>query len=165
MMTDYAHILGQMPLCEDGDTFTECNFARLVPGTEIGLNAKGEPCAKLMFIRCNLLNCIPPDDATVIDCNTAQVSYCSHLSPELVAAGLPVCKADCKHITSQTPIWQPATKEEFTSAKTANPLDAKMRVTTVTNAVGLVTQTVEKLAVPREHTYLGRWNAGKVETL
>jgi len=31
--------------------------------------------------------------------------------------------------------------------------------------VGLVTQTVEKLAVPREHTYLGRWNAGKVEIL
>ena len=164
-MTDYAHILGQMPLCEDGDTFTECNFARLVPGVKIGLNAKGDPCAKLTFTRCNLFNCIPPDDATVIDCNTAQVSYCSHLAPELVAAGLPVCKADCEHVTSQTPVWQPATKEEFTSAKIANPLDAKMRVTTVTNAVGLVTQTVEKLAVPREHTYLGRWNAGKVETL
>jgi len=153
---------GGVPVSQDGDEYRECMLAQPNPGTKIGLNEKGEACKGLVYRGCNMLNCIPPDDAKVDEtCLTAQLSRCTHLEPELLKMGVTPCPENCEHIVSQTPQWQPATKEEFTAEKVADSKTAKVRVTTTTDAVGLVTQVIEKLAPVREHKFLGAWREGK----
>ena len=90
------------PELRDGQVVVGENLSQLMPGTPIGQGVKG-----LTFIGCNLTNCIVPDDAKVERCNTTQVSFCSHLHPELVALGLPECGEDCEHVTGVVEVTLP----------------------------------------------------------
>jgi hypothetical protein len=62
---NYSH---KSPECSNGDTFVSCNISQIEPATEI---CSGK--TNLTFRNCNLFNCRVPEDAIVVNCNTAQV--------------------------------------------------------------------------------------------
>ena len=53
----------------EGTTVRDCNFTQRISGTEA---IQGED---LIFIDCNLVNCIVNPKWTVIDCNTSEVDF------------------------------------------------------------------------------------------
>ena len=57
-----------LPKFSDGDVIEECNLAQPAMNTPAGAGAK-----RLVFRRCNLVNCVVPDDATLEDCVNFQV--------------------------------------------------------------------------------------------
>jgi len=95
---------------KDGETIRDRNLSQLVPGTPIFHGVKG-----LRFLRCNLTNCIVPEDAEVVDCNTAQVSFCSHLHPEM--KGLPQCPEKCEHVIGDAPELVEVDEQEYRQAR------------------------------------------------
>lgn len=74
----------------NGDIFVKCNFSRLEP-VEI-LNTFTE----LVFIQCNLINCILTGSASVENCNIVQISRCSNIHPEWNF--LNPCNINCSHV-------------------------------------------------------------------
>ena len=58
----------QDPVCEDDDEFIDCNLSQLKPETEICSGRTG-----LRFLRCNLSNCLLPEDSVTEKCLTVQV--------------------------------------------------------------------------------------------
>lgn len=84
---------------ENGTVFKRENFCQVMPGTEIFKGVTG-----LTFDNCNLINCKVPADAIVKECNTSQISFCSHQHPEFVNKGLPVCVTECSHMVDKTEI-------------------------------------------------------------
>ena len=81
---------------QPGDSFEYCNFSQAVPKTKISDAYTG-----LTFSHCNLVNIDPPADATIIDCNTTQISRCAHLHPNW---GLDAEDEDCPHVTDSDTI-------------------------------------------------------------
>ena len=79
-------------IVRDGDTIERCNCAQHTANTEIFKGVKG-----LWFINCNLLNCTLPPDAIVERGLVIEKTYCSHLHPEMVAAGMAEEPEDCPH--------------------------------------------------------------------
>ena len=77
---------------KDGDRFEYCNFSQIIPNTKIFVGIKN-----LTFYKCNLVNCIPPNDAKAEGCNTAQIERCSHLYPKW---NLSVCSENCSHVVN-----------------------------------------------------------------
>ena len=75
---------------QNGDTFERTNFSQANPNTEILSGITG-----LTFKNCNLVNCTVPPDATIIQCNVAQVSRCYHLHPDW---GLDPEVENCPHV-------------------------------------------------------------------
>jgi len=71
----------RQPKLSDGDELVECNCSQYAPGTPFGAGL-----AKLRFARCNLVNCVLPEDAETIDCNTAQVDLAALDAAEAVQA-------------------------------------------------------------------------------
>jgi hypothetical protein len=95
-MSNYAfNRASKLSGTKDGTAFEGCNFFQCVPGTKILEGVSG-----LVFRDCNLINCSVPKDAIVDGCNVSQVSFCSHLHPEYVQAGLPECQENCAHVVS-----------------------------------------------------------------
>ena len=84
---------------QDGDIIDDTNCAQIVP-TTLPLNYKG-----LTFTNCNLLNVRldPAAGHKIDDCLWIEKSYCSWLHPEMVAAGLPQCDANCQHQSTTDP--------------------------------------------------------------
>lgn len=80
------------PICSKDDSFEDCNIAQQLPKTAICAGISG-----LIFTRCNLTNCIPPNDAAIIECNNRQVSFCKWEVPDF--KGLPDEPIDCPHVT------------------------------------------------------------------
>jgi hypothetical protein len=78
----------------NGDIVEDCNLSQAVPGTQVCENF-----GQLTFRRCNLTNCAVPADSVIEDCNTFQVSKCSHLHPGLLEKGfIEECPAECDHV-------------------------------------------------------------------
>jgi hypothetical protein len=77
---------------QPGDVFERCNFTQLTP-TAIPAEYTG-----LTFIRCNMVNVIPPPDADLIECNNRMVSRCTHLHPQYIEQGLAECPENCSHV-------------------------------------------------------------------
>jgi len=82
---------------QSGDIFEFCNFSQLLPRTEISDSYTG-----LTFRYCNMMNILLPADATIIDCNTAQIDKCSHLHPD---AGLDEEVANCRHVVDTDEVY------------------------------------------------------------
>jgi len=80
----------EQPPLNDGDTAIECNCSQKFAHTAIGAGKTG-----LKFVECNLVNCDVPGDATLIECNNAQIDFCYWLNPEM---GLPVEVENCRHV-------------------------------------------------------------------
>jgi hypothetical protein len=59
---------------EDGDVFVDANLCQDEPGTLIGLKPDGKAARELLFRRCNLVNCVVPQDAKTEGCNEAQIT-------------------------------------------------------------------------------------------
>ena len=80
---------------ENGDTFIGCNLIQVAPHTAICTGIIG-----LTFTGCNLTNCDVPENAIVDNCGGygRHKSRCSHLHPEMVEKGLPVCTENCSHV-------------------------------------------------------------------
>lgn len=128
------------PPCEAGDTFEACNLTQLRPDTEICGGLSG-----LTFRRCNLVNCKPPPDAAIEECNTAQISFCSHLHPEWMDKGLPACAVDCQHRQGATKRWVLIHEPELREIKqTVDPKKPKLRITNTADADGVIDQRFEK---------------------
>lgn len=88
----------EMPVLYSGDVVEQTNFQQLLPGTEIGVGVAG-----ITLRKCNLINCKFPKGTSFQKCQRKQVSYCSHLHPELVSRGLKECRKNCKHVVSSLP--------------------------------------------------------------
>jgi hypothetical protein len=147
---------------EDGDIFEGANLCQAVPATPVGLRRDGTPAKGLLFRRCNLFNCLPPEDAIVEECLTAQVEHCSHLHPELVEHGLPECPDPCPHQVGTLPVWQPTGEETFRDLKADLAKVATARVTKVQDALGVVTeQRFEVLAPLYQDKALAKWRPAK----
>ncbi len=71
-----------------GDTLKGHNFAQESPGTKILIGLTG-----LTFVDCNLVNCSPPSDSVVENCNLVQVSRHTE-----------ACPVDCEHLVSSEDI-------------------------------------------------------------
>ena len=72
----------------DNSTIRDKNLTQLKP-TQITGNG-------LIFKGCNLVNCILPDDAEVIDCLRATKDFCAWLHPKL---DLEPETINCRHVT------------------------------------------------------------------
>lgn len=81
-----------------GDVISRTNFEQLEPRTPVG---EGVP--KITLKKCNVLNCLFLKGTALEQCYEMQVSFCSHLHPELVKRGLSECKVDCKHCVESIP--------------------------------------------------------------
>ena len=75
---------------KSGDIFEYCNFSQKAPQTKISDSYTG-----LTFRYCNMVNVAPPADATIEDCNTAQIHRCVHLHPDW---GLDAEDDNCSHV-------------------------------------------------------------------
>ena len=157
---------------EDGDVFEGCNLSQAVPGTPIGLKAQvgtgletcATPAKGLVFRRCNLANCLPPEDAVVEDCMVAQTELCSHLHPELVERGLPECPEKCSHVQPGGDAWQPTSEKHFRFAKAISVAIATVRLVKVEDSLGVVTgQRFEALAPLYRDKALPKWRPPKAE--
>ena len=84
------------PKCNDGDTFDDYNLTQAVPDTPVCVGKKGLTFTK----KGNKLNCKFPAGSTV-EGNISKKSFCSHLHPEWVAHGLPVCVLECEHMVKK----------------------------------------------------------------
>lgn len=79
-----------LPECENGDTFDNCNLSQF-QDREIASGKTG-----LIFINCNLTNCIsPPDSIVDPSCNISKINFCYWLHPEWP---LPVEVDNCRHV-------------------------------------------------------------------
>jgi len=87
------------PTLAAGDHIDACNLTQLNPHTVIASEVTG-----LVFTDCNLINCALPPDAQINRCNTAQISFCSHLHPDWIERGLPLCPEDCDHLIETTEV-------------------------------------------------------------
>ena len=79
------------PIPSNGDIFEQCNFSQEKPYTILfaGIN-------NLTFIKCNLFNCSPPENAQLDMCTNIQKSTCSHLHPKWTT--LDECPENCSHV-------------------------------------------------------------------
>lgn len=77
----------------DGSTINNGNFSQLVPGTEILVGKT------LVINGGNWVNVKVQPEWTINGGNWTQVSRCSHVSPFMVAYGLPECDEVCEHAT------------------------------------------------------------------
>lgn len=77
---------------QNGDTFEACNFVQIDPHTKILEGYTG-----LTFKDCNMLNCDPPPDATLISCPNRHRSFCTHINPSKVGAS-GECVENCSHV-------------------------------------------------------------------
>ncbi len=72
----------------NGDRFLNCNLSQLnIRDIFVGVK-------KLVFEKCNLINCIVPTGSKIIGCNTAKINYCSHINPDV----RPLCSVNCEHV-------------------------------------------------------------------
>lgn len=85
------------PVCKAGDVFDDFNLTQLIPHTKVCTKVAG-----LIFRNGNIMNCDLPADSVSI-CQSIYMSFCSHLHPEWVALGLPVCPTECEHVTEKYP--------------------------------------------------------------
>ena len=77
----------------DGSTINGGNFSQAVPGTVI-------LAGKTLLINGGNWTNVAIDPAwTVNGGNHTQISWCSHLHPELIPRGLPECAEVCSHTT------------------------------------------------------------------
>lgn len=81
----------KQPVFNNGQTVKNYNITQFAPGTKIGEGVTG-----LKFIRCNLVNCDIPNDATTDNCNTRQLNFCANLHPDW---GLQAEPENCAHVT------------------------------------------------------------------
>lgn len=82
---------------QSGDVFEYCNLSQPAPMTKISDSYTG-----LTFRHCNLVNIDPPADATIEDCNNAQITRCAHLHPDW---GLDAEDDDCPHVVDTDYIY------------------------------------------------------------
>lgn len=99
-------------IANDNDTFIGCNLMQKQPNTLICQNVKG-----LRFERCNLVNCLLPEDAITVDCTIVNVDLCSHLYP---GVDLPTEDAFCRHVDSELEVMDEATGERRIERTYAN---------------------------------------------
>lgn len=86
-------------IVQDNDTLDGCRCVQ-VSGIPIFSGV-----SNLRFIgNCNLINCILPPDAIVENGLVIKKQYCSHLHPEMVAAGLKEEPVDCPHSSGVEPV-------------------------------------------------------------
>ncbi len=72
----------------NGEVIESCNFTQPIPWTLIAERVSG-----LTFRDCNLVNCLPPSDSVIENCNTAQISRHTE-----------ACPVDCEHLVSSEDI-------------------------------------------------------------
>ena len=149
----------QDPECKSGDVFEGCNLSQVAPGTAI--------CAgktKLKFNFCNLINAIPPSDAKVVGCNTAQIEFCSHRCPNMVRYGLPVCEEDCAHRKSDTKVWVPITEKEYrASYRDLSQDNLAIRVAKTVDEQGVTVQEFEKEVFEYDNHIVGKYKPTEVK--
>ena len=97
------------PKCKDGDTFDDYNMTQAVADTEVCVGKKN-----LTFTeKGNKTNCKFPAGTTV-EGPIIRKSFCSHLHPEWVSKGLPVCVLECEHMVKKYEFDEGAvTKDTF----------------------------------------------------
>jgi hypothetical protein len=81
----------QDPDLPDGTVINGGNFTQFLPNTEIMVGKT------LTINGGNFVNVKKQPTWTINGGNWTQIDRCSHLNPKLIALGLPVCAADCKH--------------------------------------------------------------------
>lgn len=85
---------------QDGDTLIRCNCIQGRKNTAIFDGVTG-----LTFEQCNLLNAVPPADATIIGGLVIQRLFCSNLHPDWVDNGLLDPEPEnCPHATWIEPV-------------------------------------------------------------
>ena len=77
----------------DGDTISDGNFCQALPDTPILAKIKS-----LTILDGNFVNVRRQPTWTVKGGNWAQISWCSHLHPELMDFRLRSCIEDCEHV-------------------------------------------------------------------
>jgi hypothetical protein len=84
---------GDRSIVQSGDTLHGCDCVQHTAKTEIFKGLTG-----LRFTgNCHLVNCNLPPDAIVENGLVIEKLYCSHLHPEMVAAGMAEEPEDCPH--------------------------------------------------------------------
>ena len=93
-MANYSFLRGlELP---GGEVFEDTNFTQKEPNTPIFVGRTG-----LTFKKCNLVNCLLPIDSVITQCNTTQISRCSHNHPTW---GLAECVDECEHMIDKDTI-------------------------------------------------------------
>ena len=94
----------------DGSVIRGGNFTQLLPDTPVLVGKK------LTIYGGNFTNVRKDSNWTIHGGNFAQVSFCSHVRPEIVERGLPLCADDCEH-RSKEKHWQVVDVKEFRKAR------------------------------------------------
>ncbi len=122
----------QLPTFKNDQTFERSLFVRPLPHTSIAQGKTG-----MVFRYCNLTNCDVPPGSVVENCLTVQISFCSHLHPEM---DLPVCAVDCEHRQPDKQ-W---TGLDVTAFRQVKDSGGEVRILNNTDAYGVVTQVFEQ---------------------
>lgn len=148
------------PKCSAGDELIACNITQAAPNTEI---CKG---LKVTFTDCNLVNCVPPAEATVNGGNTAQISRCTHEHPELIERGLKACAEDCEHRDGSSKQRVETDEKEF--RKELNSLSAskpQVKITKSVDSDGITQQAFEKEVFVYKDKVIGRFKPSKISKI
>ena len=107
-----------------GDTVEGGNYTQLLPDTEICVGVEG-----VVVTGGNFVNCKPPASWTLNGGNWCQISFCSHVRPDLVKHGLPVDGEDCEHRKNPTKTWEEIDEDEYRELYNSEEEDApKVRI-------------------------------------
>ena len=127
------------PPLQEGDVLIRCNLCQLSPGTEIC-----DGVSDLTLEKCNCVNVKPQPTWTVKGGNWSQTEYCTHDRPELIARGLKVCAADCKHRSAEQS-WVDINEKEYRDLKASlEPSAPTVRVVDDKDAADVIVQTFQK---------------------
>lgn len=151
------------PPFSDGDTVEGGNYTQLLPDTEICVGVEN------VTVRGgNFVNCKPPASWTLLGGNWCQISFCSHVRPDLVKHGLPVHAEDCEHRKSPTKSWEPIEEDEYRELyKAQDPEDPeatippKVKIDTYKDGDKVTIQTFRKEVYVYENKVVK--NGGKVK--
>jgi len=127
------------PPLREGDVLVDCTLFQHTPGTAICASIKD-----LTFINCNCVNVLPQATWTIESGNWSQTEYCTHDRPELIARGLKVCAADCKHRSAEQS-WVDIAEKEYRALKASlEPSTPTVRVVDDKDTADVIVQTFQK---------------------
>ncbi|MBE3133995.1 MAG: hypothetical protein IMZ55_11015 [Acidobacteria bacterium] len=138
----------RQPPLKDGDVILDGNFSQLVPGTILCPGVRDVIVKEGNFVNCDKTDCLARGwKIESPGGNWAQVERCSHVHPEWVERGLPVCAEDCEHRVSAVKGWQEVSEPEFRAvkadARVAKPGTPTARIVEAVDIDGMKTQKLQ----------------------
>lgn len=138
----------QDPRFQDGDVVYGGNFTQLFPDTEICVGVEN-----VTVHGGNFVNCKVPAGWKLQGGNWCQISFCSHLRPDLIAHGLPVCQEDCSHRDGDKKQWVEVEEEEYREQKNSLSSDkSAVRIEKSVDADEVTVQIFQKEVFVYENT-------------